>query len=262
MTARRRPSVLARCVRTATCVEDGARPGLQILRTPQPWRAARRPAPSWSSSTATSSRNRAGSRRCWRPSATRRSTWSPATRTSIRTRLYSKAFALYVVLPAAGGAGAVRPVAEFFANNVAFRRETFLAHPFKPPGDTSRGACVALAAELVPRRASRSGRRRRRRSRTRRRAGGVTSSCGHSRKAAIASRANADGGRRHSVRSRGFGRPRAASAVRILRGYGAVGLPFAQIPAALVVSWAYYACYFAGEIGTFLRVGAVRRVRV
>lgn len=176
-------------------------------------------------------------------------------------RLVAKAFALTWFFPLRAAPAPPEAVTHFFANNVAFRRETFVAHPFAPGRDTSRGACVTLAEEL--------GR------------AGITI---WKTTAAQVSHPAPLGGRHFVLRALAQGRDRlareggwratalgsftrlvrhaVASAVRILRGYGAVGLPFVQIPAALVVGWAYYACYFAGEIGTFLRVGAVRRVRV
>lgn len=65
------------------------------------------------------------------------------------TSLVAKAFALWWFFPLrderpAKGA----QLGGFFANNVAFRRDTILAHPFLSPDGTARGACVMLAARL------------------------------------------------------------------------------------------------------------------
>ena len=61
---------------------------------------------------------------------------------------YGKAFALWWFFPLRARTEPIRPVRHFFANNVAFRRPTFLAHPFTPIQGTARGACLGLAATL------------------------------------------------------------------------------------------------------------------
>lgn len=62
---------------------------------------------------------------------------------------YSKAFALTWFFPLRTEDGPPFRTREFFANNLAFRRETLLKFPFPamPPGMT-RGACTALARTL------------------------------------------------------------------------------------------------------------------
>lgn len=61
--------------------------------------------------------------------------------------LYRKAFALFWFFPTRSGDGSLVPSPTFFANNVAFRREVFAAHPY-PSQASFRGQCAALAREL------------------------------------------------------------------------------------------------------------------
>jgi hypothetical protein len=61
--------------------------------------------------------------------------------------LYTKSFALFWFFPPMSERDELRPTHHFFANNVAFRRALFEAHPF-PQRDTFRGQCAALAVEL------------------------------------------------------------------------------------------------------------------
>jgi hypothetical protein len=176
-------------------------------------------------------------------------------------RLASKSIALAWFFPLRAAAAPPAPVTHFFANNVAFRRDTFLAHPFAPLADTSRGACVTLAEEL--------GR------------AGITI---WKTTAAQVSHPAPLGGRHFALRALAQGRDRVArergwratilgsvqrlvghtggATLRTLRDFSRVDLPALQVPAALAIGWSYYALYFAGEVGTFLGVGAVRRVRV
>lgn len=60
---------------------------------------------------------------------------------------YAKAFAAFWFFPLRSDGGEVREVSRFFANNVAFRRALFLAHPF-PELPLIRGQCAALADAL------------------------------------------------------------------------------------------------------------------
>ena len=118
--------------------------------------------------------------------------------------LYSKAFALWWFFPLRARPQPPTPVAHFFANNVAFRRATFLAHRFSPVEGTSRGACVELARVAAHGRDARSGRRPPRRWPTRHRAAGATSRCAPLLRAGTGWRGNADGGRRCWARWRGW----------------------------------------------------------
>jgi len=65
--------------------------------------------------------------------------------------LYEKAFALFWFFPLRRSAPTLREARNFFANNVAFRRQVFARHPF-PELVQSRGQCVALAETLVKQR--------------------------------------------------------------------------------------------------------------
>jgi hypothetical protein len=62
--------------------------------------------------------------------------------------LYSKAFALFWFFPMRSAASALRPSESFFANNVAFRKSVFEAHPF-PKHSKFRGQCTDLARILT-----------------------------------------------------------------------------------------------------------------
>ena len=175
--------------------------------------------------------------------------------------LYSRAFALTWFFPLRAEPVPLKPATRFFANCVAFRRSTFLAHPFAPVEGASRGACVELARELceagitiwkstaaqVAHPAPRGG--------------------GH-----FALRALAEGRDRLS-RERGWRATIAGSLARfahhcgaglwaIVRHRGKVGLSLAGVPVALGICWVYYGLCFAGEAATLLGVGAIRRVRV
>jgi hypothetical protein len=175
--------------------------------------------------------------------------------------LYSKAFALWWFFPLRAAPEPLRPVTHFFANNVAFRRATLLAHPFPSVDGTSRGACLALAAAL--------GR------------AGITIW-----KTTLAQIAHpAPRGVRHfTTRALAQGRDRiarergwratplgtlarlagwlGAGIVRTFRGRRAVGLPVVGLPAALALCFAYYGLCSVGETAALLGVPAVRRLRV
>jgi hypothetical protein len=175
--------------------------------------------------------------------------------------LYSKAFALWWFFPLRARPQPPAPVAHFFANNVAFRRATFLAHPFSPVEGTSRGACVELAKSL--------------------RAAGCTiwqtsaAQIAHPAPRGwrhFALRALAQG-RDRLARERGWratllgslarlARSVAVGCVRTLRDRRAVGLPLAGVPAAIALCCAYYGLYFAGDVAAWLGVSAIRRIRI
>jgi hypothetical protein len=175
--------------------------------------------------------------------------------------LWSKAFALWWFFPLRGGPEPLKPVAHFFANNVAFRRQTMLAHPFPVREDTSRGGCVELAAELS-------------------RAGITIWKTTEARVSHPAPR----GWRHFVLRALAQGRDRlaresgwratllgsidrlarftGATLIRTVRGRRQVVLPPTQVPAAVALGWLYYTLYFAGELATLARLPAIRRVRV
>ena len=175
--------------------------------------------------------------------------------------LWSRAFALWWFFPLRARPAPLEPVTLYFANNVAFRRATLLAHPFPVREGTSRGACVEQAAAL--------GR------------AGVT--IWKTTRAHVAHpaprgwrhfvlRALAQG-RDRLARERGWRATPAGSVatliwwisrgtVRTIRFHRSVGLSPAGVPAALALCGLYYGLYFAGEMATFARIPAVRRIRV
>lgn len=175
--------------------------------------------------------------------------------------LYSKAFALWWFFPLRAAPEPLKPAGSFFANNVAFRRATFLAHPFPQLEGTSRGACVALAEELGQ--------------------AGITiwktaaAQVAHPAPRGwrhFARRALAQG-RDRLLRERGWkttplgslvrlARHAAGGAAATLRDRRKVGLSPAGVPAAIALCWVYYALCFTGEAATLLGVTAVRRIRV
>jgi hypothetical protein len=63
--------------------------------------------------------------------------------------LWSRCLAPTFVFPLVCAPGPIAPVNGFFANNLAFRRETALAFPFPAVEGTSRVSCVALARRLA-----------------------------------------------------------------------------------------------------------------
>jgi hypothetical protein len=63
--------------------------------------------------------------------------------------LWGKSLALASVFRLREEHGEVAPAEQFFANSLAFRRETALAYPFPKLAGTSRVSCVALARRLA-----------------------------------------------------------------------------------------------------------------
>jgi len=159
--------------------------------------------------------------------------------------LWSKTFALAWFFPLPSAQESVRRERQFFANNVAFRRETFLAQPFPRVSGTDRGACVWLAGMLAERgvdiwRAPGA--------RVRHPAPGTV------RQAAVRALVQ---GRDRAVLAREPGRPSSApqtsalgtlvsSFGSVVRKRRAVGLPAIQVPLALGLAAAYYALVAAG----------------
>jgi glycosyl transferase family 2 len=62
--------------------------------------------------------------------------------------IWGKTFALAWFFPLRADRPALEPRANFFANNVAFRREVFERFPFPDAPGTARGACLRLASTL------------------------------------------------------------------------------------------------------------------
>jgi hypothetical protein len=177
------------------------------------------------------------------------------------TTTYSKAFALTWFFPLRASPAPLQPVTHFFANNVAFRRATLLAHPFPEQAGVSRGACLQLAAEL-----------------------GAAGIAIWKTTAAQVSHPAPRGGRHFVLRALAQGRDRllrehgwkatpigsfvryAANCSRGLlltfRGRARVGLSWPGVPAVLAICWAYYSLYLVGEILTMLRIPAMRRIQI
>ena len=65
------------------------------------------------------------------------------------TSLYAKTVALTWVFPLRAEHGRLEPTRHFHANNVAFRRTLALAYPYQEFPGRSRGACAALALQLI-----------------------------------------------------------------------------------------------------------------
>lgn len=61
--------------------------------------------------------------------------------------VYAKAFALFWFFQLRAADGALKPVNQFFANNVAFRRSVLEAHPY-PPQPGFKGSCIDLCETL------------------------------------------------------------------------------------------------------------------
>ncbi len=175
--------------------------------------------------------------------------------------VYSKAFALWWFFPLRAPTEPLQPTRNFFANNVAFRRPTFLAHPFIPIRGTSRGACLELATDLH-----------------------LAAITIWRASAARATHPAPRGWRHFVLRALAQGRDRlsrergwratvvgsaarlvhhiAGGFVRTLRDRRHVALPLAGVPIAMALCCAYYTLYFAGELAALTGLNAVRRIRV
>lgn len=181
--------------------------------------------------------------------------------------LYNKAFSLFwffPVRPRAGGA----PKSDgwphthhFFANNLAFRRDTALSHPFPARTSTSRGACLDLANALERDRIP----------------------IVLNQRALVAhppplpgshftQRALAQGRDRY-LRSQGLSRTilgscwrwavnSARTIVRIAWLHRRVGLTLTQVPVAWLIGLTYYGLYWLGEVATMLQLRAVLDITI
>jgi glycosyltransferase involved in cell wall biosynthesis len=179
--------------------------------------------------------------------------------------LIGKVFALTWFFPLRSKNGPLRAVNQFFANNLAMRRELYLRYPFPDLEETSRGACLVLASELAQANIAVYHNPRARVAHP------APNGFAHISKRALAQ------GRDRLYRERHYGSRWSASwpaaCVRALRHCGgsawkvctnfrAVGLSPLLIPAAIAVAWYYYLLYWAGETLSQLRVPAIKRVRV
>ncbi|MEB3332984.1 MAG: glycosyltransferase [Synechococcaceae cyanobacterium] len=187
------------------------------------------------------------------------------------TDLYTRAFALFWFFPVRdpGGRDRRRPEGgagwphthHFFANNIAFRRTTALAHPFPASSSSSRGACLQLADSL--------------------RQDGIAIVLNN--RALVAhppplpgehftQRALAQGRDRY-LRSRGlsrtllgscwrWGRNSARTLVKIAWLHRRVDLPLLQVPLAWLIGLTYYGLYWLGEVGTILKLRPVLEITI
>lgn len=181
--------------------------------------------------------------------------------------LYNKAFALFWFFPlrhppgeSSSGGGWTR-THHFFANNIAFRRDTALNHPFPARDVTSRGACLELSKDLQHE--------------------GIPIML--NKRALVAHpppqpgehftlRALAQGRDRY-LRSRGlsrtilgscwrWGRNSARTLVKITWLHDRVDLPWRQVPRAWLIGLTYYTLYWLGEVSTVLRLRRVLSITI
>lgn len=179
--------------------------------------------------------------------------------------LVGKVFALTWFFPLRSTDGPLRRVGHFFANNLAVRRDVYLAHPFPDLQGTARGACLVLADQLKEAGISIHQHPRARVTHP------APNGFRHISKRALAQ------GRDRLYRERNFGTRWSASwpgscvrwvmhlggaSLKLVTRFRRVGLNPLAIPAALAVAWYYYTLYWVGETLSHLRVPAVRRIRV
>lgn len=159
---------------------------------------------------------------------------------------YGKTFALTWFFPPRADDGPLEPAQYFLANNVAFRRATFLPAGFDLEEGLSKGACRRLGRRLLD-----TGVQIHRAPRAR---------CGHpppNGARHFVERAIAQG-RDNALSPTGravtFGgsvrrllRNQRTATMRLLRRRREVGLGAGEVPVGLAIAWSYYALYFAGE---------------
>lgn len=167
--------------------------------------------------------------------------------------LLGRTFALTWFFPLPSKERKLGTTSHFFANNVAFRRECFIAHPYRLLGGSARGACTQMAWELKENGI------------------GITLNT-----AAQVSHAAPNGLKHYLLRgiaqgrddllvSRASKKPGEASLFnslrrflkwewrsfrKILTKHRQVGMPFWQIPGALFVAGLYYLMLLFGDIAT------------
>jgi len=185
-----------------------------------------------------------------------------------QSNIYSKAFALFWFFPVpaktiTGDSNTCLPktTTHFFANNIAMKRKTAVEYPFPTSVNTSRGACLALAENLV--------------------STGI--SLYASDDAIVRHPAPLPGrnfvdrglaqGRDRYERSKGLSKSFPGSIIRFtinnMRGVvkilwfrGRVSLDMWRIPEAIVICLAFYTLYLFGEVGCMLGVKYIREIRV
>ena len=178
--------------------------------------------------------------------------------------VWGKALALTWFFPLRSAESGMAEVPNFYANNVGFRSETFAKFPFPKLGETSRGACVKLAAIL--------------------RQNGISI---HRQAGAWVNHPPPDGLRHLAVRGLVHGRDEllgrraargrastgkeiasqasrclkelARSLNTIVRHRRKVGLPLVQTPVAVAIALAYYQFRLAGGLMTHVMPGIMTR---
>jgi glycosyltransferase involved in cell wall biosynthesis len=172
--------------------------------------------------------------------------------------VYEKAFALTWFFPLRDHDGRRGLVAKFYANNVAFRRDFFLARRFPDEGGLARGACQRLAESI--------------RAEGRKIAYDGSARVSHPppngfrhyvERGVAQGRDNLLGGW-HASRSPLASLRRWATAMskatsRIWRGRKAVDLGALELPGALLVSWGYCTLMLVGEAGAMIAPQFMRR---
>jgi len=169
--------------------------------------------------------------------------------------MLSRTFALTWFFPLREQEAKISPTKGFFANSVAFQREVFLAHPYEVIPGASRGACRLLAKKLATEGVQ------------------ILSNTG-----AQASHPPPNGLRHFLMRAVVQGRDdllmnqteqrtgkgtifhsisrigkwQLKALRRILFQHGTVGMPFYQVPFALLIASVYGCLFFGGDIATRL----------
>ena len=172
--------------------------------------------------------------------------------------VYGKTFALTWFFPQRAVDGPVVPATHFLANNVAFRRHSFLPEGFDLEEGLSKGACQRLGQRLrdsgtVIWRAPRA-----------HCSHPPPNGLGHFVSRAIAQgRDNALGPVGKAVTPVGsiqrLVRNQRSAASRILRDRQSVGLALPEVPVSLAIAGTYYAFYFLGEAMSHAAPGWMRR---
>lgn len=172
--------------------------------------------------------------------------------------VYGKTFALTWFFPLRTADGPLEPARYFLANNVAFRRRTFLPAGFDLEDGLSKGACRRLGERLLG-----AGVAIHRAPRAR---------CSHpppNGARHFVERAIAQGrdntltptGKRVTLGGsvRRLGRHQRSAVRQLLRRRHEVGLSAAEVPVGLAISGTYYALYFAGEVMSHVAPAWMRR---
>jgi glycosyltransferase involved in cell wall biosynthesis len=165
--------------------------------------------------------------------------------------LVQKTLALIWTFEPRVAAGGLREAQGYFANSVAFRRDTFMSDPFEVQNDRARGACSRQAQRFLDR-----GVIIYRSADARLEHPAPEGVVGFIERAIATGRDSAVGGRRGWPRSlmRAIVRGR-----RLLLYRRRVGLPVWQIPGAAVVAACWWTCIALGGIATMVAPSYMKR---